>query len=453
MNNQLPPDPEFEDEMLVSMKDWTAQDFSNLYVRYRPIVLAHVKKVLANPDQAEEVTQDTFFYLMTALPEVDSELGVLRLLKWKSRMLALNLVARESRISQAPLDESASFFEADIPEPSDAVVRADDAAIVAQALAKIPPLQRRALVMSLYEEQTYAQMAETLEVTPNAVRQMVFRAKASFRKALIGEAAAEGLSASEILSLAARRAAANSGKFFGAAGVMVLVAAVSFGFMPQSPSDQRASLPSPVIQEEFGDLGMSSDSDAGEEEVPAPASLATGPETQEPAIELSESVAPAETVSISNFETDLAEGTSTAEVAQAPFSAQLQTGLVASSLSVRQVNHPFGTPAGQVAVSFDFGPDLQMFANYDPTTNVLVSPVLVAEVNGQQLIGIPKLSAAELVDAGGGFSELKVSIQDFYAEVDGAALNYSWITDASSSLTLTTNQKSSIVRGEALLNG
>jgi RNA polymerase sigma factor (sigma-70 family) len=453
MNHQLPPDPEFEDAVPVSMKDWTAQDFSNLYVRYRPTVLAHVKKVLVNPDQAEEVTQDTFFYLMTALPEVDSEFGVLRLLKWKSRMLALNLVARESRISQAPLDESTSSFEAEIPEPSEAIVRADDAAIVAQALAKIPPLQRRALVMSLYEEQTYAQMAETLEVTPNAVRQMVFRAKGSFRKALIGEAAAEGLSVSEILSLAARRAAANSGKFIGAAGVMVLVAAVSFGFMPQSPSDQRASEPSLVIQEEVGDLGISSDSGAGEEEVPAPSSLATEPETQAPSIEPSESVALAETVSISNFETELAEGASTAEVAQAPFPAQLQTGLVTSSLSVRQVTHPLGTPAGQVAVSFDFGPDLQMFANYDPGTNVLVSPVLVAEVDGQQLIGIPKLSAAEVVDAGGGLSELKVSIQDFYTEVDGAALNYSWITDASSSLTLTTNGKSSIVRGEALLNG
>ena len=70
MNHQLPPDPEFEDAVPVSMKDWTAQDFSNLYVRYRPTVLAHVKKVLVNPDQAEEVTQDTFFYLMTALPEV-----------------------------------------------------------------------------------------------------------------------------------------------------------------------------------------------------------------------------------------------------------------------------------------------------------------------------------------------------------------------------------------------
>lgn len=453
MNHQLPSDPDFEDAVPVSMKDWTAQDFSNLYVRYRPIVLAHVKKVLVNPDQAEEVTQDTFFYLMTALPEVDSEFGVLRLLKWKSRMLALNLVARESRISQGPLDESNSFFEAEIPEPSEAIVRADDAAIVAQALAKIPPLQRRALVMSLYEEQTYAQMAETLEVTPNAVRQMVFRAKESFRKALIGEAAAEGLSVSEILSLAARKAAANSGKFIGAAGVLVLVSALSVGFLPESPSDQRASQLSPVLQEKAGDLGISSDTGVGQGGLPATSPLETEAAIQEPISEPVESAAPVETVANPNLKTGGGEGANTAGVSDAFSVAQLQTGLVTSSLSVRQVNHPLGTPAGHVAVSFDFGPKFQMFANYDPGTNVLVSPVLVAEVDGQQLIGIPKLSAAEVVDAGGGLSELKVSIQDFYTEVDGAALNYSWITDASSSLTLTTNGKSSIVRGEALLNG
>jgi len=59
-----------------NLKNWTAEDFASIYVRFRPHLERQARRYLSNPVQAEEVVQDAFLYLMTTLPELDSELGV-----------------------------------------------------------------------------------------------------------------------------------------------------------------------------------------------------------------------------------------------------------------------------------------------------------------------------------------------------------------------------------------
>jgi RNA polymerase sigma factor (sigma-70 family) len=186
---------------------------------------------LRNNSQVEEVVQDAFLYLMTTLPELDSELGVLRFLKWKTRLLALDVIRSNSRASFTPLDEQPEFA-ADIPENGDALERADDAAIVALALAKLQPRHREALIATMYEEKANEVVAEQMGLSDNAFRQLLFRARASFKKALVGEAEVAGKSMAEILSIAARKAAKDSGKIIGAAGAFLLVLAISIGAVP-----------------------------------------------------------------------------------------------------------------------------------------------------------------------------------------------------------------------------
>jgi RNA polymerase sigma-70 factor (ECF subfamily) len=228
--------PEFKEHLADTLtpavlKDWTAKDFASIYVRFRPHLERHARRYLRNNSQVEEVVQDAFLYLMTTLPELDSELGVLRFLKWKTRLLALDVIRSNSRASFTPLDEQPEFA-ADIPENGDALERADDAAIVALALAKLQPRHREALIATMYEEKANEVVAEQMGLSDNAFRQLLFRARASFKKALIGEAEVAGKSMAEILSIAARKAAKDSGKIIGAAGAFLLVLAISIGAVP-----------------------------------------------------------------------------------------------------------------------------------------------------------------------------------------------------------------------------
>ena len=70
-------DPAADENVDGNLTKWSAQDFASIYVRFRPHLERHARRYLSSPVQAEEVVQDAFLYLMTALPELDSELGVL----------------------------------------------------------------------------------------------------------------------------------------------------------------------------------------------------------------------------------------------------------------------------------------------------------------------------------------------------------------------------------------
>lgn len=256
--------PEFKEHFADTLtpavlKDWTAADFASIYVRFRPHLERHARRFLVNPSQVEEVVQDAFLYLMTTLPELDSELGVLKFLKWKVRLLCLDVIRINSRASFAPLEDQPEMA-ASSPELSQALERADDAAIVALALAKLQPRHREVLIASIYEEKATDVVAAQMGLSENATRQLLFRARSAFKKALIGEADTAGLSVGQILSLAARKAAAESGKYISAAGAFLLVLAISVGIIPnlaqpvapvaEPAQTQSATEPEVLVEEE-----------------------------------------------------------------------------------------------------------------------------------------------------------------------------------------------------------
>jgi len=263
-----------ENSQPLVLRNWTGQDFANIYVRFYPHVLRQAKRYLTNHSQAEEITQDAFLYLMTSLPEVDSETGVLKLLKWKVRLLALDLIKTNSQASFAPIDNQPEL-SIDDSALSLELERADDAAIVALALAKLEPRQREALVALLYEEKATVQVAAQLGLNENATRQLVFRAKAAFKKALVGEAETRGLTVSEIISVAARKASKDAGKYVSVASALLLVLAVSIGVLPNlatSPEQLNANTPTVVTD-------LEASSEAGSEVSAADSSAANAANT------------------------------------------------------------------------------------------------------------------------------------------------------------------------------
>jgi RNA polymerase sigma factor (sigma-70 family) len=276
--------PEFREHFADSLtpavlKDWTAKDFASIYVRFRPHLERHARRYLVNPSQVEEVVQDAFLYLMTSLPELDSELGVLKFLKWKTKYLALDVIRSNSRASMAPIDEQPEFASND-PEIGQDVERAEDAAIVSMALAKLQPRHREALIATLYEEKPQEVVAAQMGLSENAFRQLLFRARSAFKKSLIGEAETAGLSMSQILSIAARKAAAESGKYISAAGAFLLVLAISIGVLPNlSPTvtEQEVSAPAPVASSPADAPEAEFEFPAVEEEVPLIVEQAAAP--------------------------------------------------------------------------------------------------------------------------------------------------------------------------------
>ena len=230
------------------LKEWTAQDFANIYTRFRPHLERHARRFLRNPSQVDEVVQDAFLYLMVTLPELDSELGVLRFLKWKVRLLCLDVIRSNSKAYMADIDEHGEF-EADMPAMGSDLERAEDAAIVRLALAKLQPRHREVLIASIYEEKSTLEIAGQVGLTENATRQLLLRARTALKKALVGEVNTQGMSINQILSVAARKAA-HDAKQVGAQAMSVITIAVLgiaafFNFNPASQT-QQVAVPQPT---------------------------------------------------------------------------------------------------------------------------------------------------------------------------------------------------------------
>lgn len=248
--NSAPADSTFSEELSLSSEDvviktrnWTASELTGFYVRYRPQVEAHARRYLSDAHAVEDVTQDAFLYLMTALPELDSEIGVLRFLKWKTQMLCLDLIRHSAAGSRRELP----LEQFDFPsgnELSETIEQADDAAIVRLALSQIPQRHREALVAAVFEEKSARLAATEMGLSENAFRQLLLRARKSFKKAFVGEAAAASLSVSQALKLATARH--RSTLLSGSAMSVVLLAIVSFG-APGAPEPLSvAELSSPA---------------------------------------------------------------------------------------------------------------------------------------------------------------------------------------------------------------
>jgi RNA polymerase sigma-70 factor (ECF subfamily) len=213
----------------VKLAEWSAQDFASIYTRFRPHLERHARRFLHNPSQVDEVVQDAFLYLMVSLPELDSEIGVLRFLKWKVRLLCLDVIRASGKAYLSSIDDVAEPVSSD-PEVSSYLEQQDDAAVLRLALSKLNPRHREVLLASIYEEKSTEQIAAQVGLSENATRQLIFRARAAFKKALLGDDVnTNGMSAAAILSVAARKAAMEAKKVGAQAMVFVLFLMLAIG--------------------------------------------------------------------------------------------------------------------------------------------------------------------------------------------------------------------------------
>jgi RNA polymerase sigma-70 factor (ECF subfamily) len=164
---------------------------------------------------------------------------VLRFLKWKTRLLALDVIRASGKAYINSLDDIQEPESLD-PEVSSHLESQDDAAVVKLALSKLNPRHREVLIASMYEEKSTEQIASQVGLSENATRQLIFRARAAFKKALIGDIDTTGMSAGAILSVAARKAAQESKKIGASAMALIALVVMSLVAFPSLTGNRQA---------------------------------------------------------------------------------------------------------------------------------------------------------------------------------------------------------------------
>lgn len=245
--------------MGIRVVDWSTRELSSFYGRHRSHLVIYAASFLESKIEADEVVQDAFLYLLTAMPELDSEVGLLRFIKWKIRLLCFD-VSRAKKT--APKIQEISDGDLISPEPEHSLVRAEEAAIVSIALSKLPPRQREAIVASVLMDMSNSEVAGKMGLSENAFRQLLLRARKSFKAALIGEAELANRSAGEVLSLAVSRASASSRKYLPTISAsLVLLVTAAFGLYQAGAEPTVISSPQvPTLEADVDQIVKGQDS-------------------------------------------------------------------------------------------------------------------------------------------------------------------------------------------------
>jgi len=237
---------------------WTVEELGSFYVQNRSELFSHALRVLKDKARAEEVTQESLVKVMLGAPELESREHALAYLHRTIENLCIDIFRHEGRRPNLVLlDDATAEIEAlwqQSDDHTETLAKAEDAAIVRQALAMLSPAERAALVMWEVEGRSTEEIAAELGVSPRTVRHTVSRARSSLRRVLSELVLDEvrGLTALDLLSTSYRKASEvvrNSSKV-SLSLILVLFAFLGFNSMPSN-----VGISTLVSQKSSQDLG------------------------------------------------------------------------------------------------------------------------------------------------------------------------------------------------------
>lgn len=160
--------------------------YANLVIRHSPAVFRFLRRMLGNIQDAEDLTQETFFELYRHRGGLRKESNVLPYLFTIARRKAITLIRwRKVRWVLRPL-----AMETDEPLPHDSPNARDllQAERVEQqlnrALLELKPEKRSVLILRFFEGLSYQELAEVMEKPEGTVKSIVFRAEQELRHKL-----------------------------------------------------------------------------------------------------------------------------------------------------------------------------------------------------------------------------------------------------------------------------
>ncbi len=162
--------------------------FEQLVDRYQKPVYHQALRLLSNPEDAADVTQEVFLKVWKGLPVFR---GASSFATWLYRLTdnaAIDLLRREKkRRSDASLDDdegSLTLPPDPAPTPHRAVERKELQQALSNGLAQLTEEHRSVLVMREVNGLSYEEIGRVLDLTPGTVKSRIARARTALLKIL-----------------------------------------------------------------------------------------------------------------------------------------------------------------------------------------------------------------------------------------------------------------------------
>lgn len=174
--------PVDESELVARAKAGDLPAFEELYRRYSAKVYNFTRQLVSSPDDAQDITQETFVRAWNALPRLrnDATFGV-----WLHR-IALN-VCRDTgkrRSRETPVELTDSYDKESRNELSENLVATETIKELRKAVESLSPEHRLVVTMHHLEGLDVSSIAHILKVSKGTVMSRLARAREILRRRL-----------------------------------------------------------------------------------------------------------------------------------------------------------------------------------------------------------------------------------------------------------------------------
>ena len=172
---------------LVAEGDTSA--FEKVIERHQALVAGTAARMLGSNSDVEDIAQQVFIRVWKSarryVPRAKFTTWLLKI----TRNLVFNELRRAKRRAQVPLQSEPGIEELPLkdetnPAPDASLLEGELQRAIEEAIMQLPESQRMALVLRRYEQLSYEEIAEVLDLSVPAVKSVLFRARTELRSRL-----------------------------------------------------------------------------------------------------------------------------------------------------------------------------------------------------------------------------------------------------------------------------
>jgi len=179
---------------MLEVCDGSAAAFEELMLRYQGRLVTVLEHLVGNRDQAEDLAQEVFLRVYRARKSYSPGAKFSTWLYTIANNVASNALRNRFRRREVRLEASSSSIGANPlarmvaassgQMPARQLDKAEMRDIVRLALGALNDRQRMAVLLNKFEEMSYADIAESMQMSPKAVKSLLSRARVTLREIL-----------------------------------------------------------------------------------------------------------------------------------------------------------------------------------------------------------------------------------------------------------------------------
>jgi RNA polymerase sigma-70 factor (ECF subfamily) len=163
--------------------------FEELVERHQALVIGTVARMLGSNSDVEDIAQQVFIRVWKSagryVPRAKFTTWLLKI----TRNLVFNELRRSKRRAHVPIQTEGESEEIQLREetvlaPDAAALEAELQEAIEKAISELPETQRMAVVLRRYEDLSYEDIAEVLDLSVPAIKSVLFRARTELRERL-----------------------------------------------------------------------------------------------------------------------------------------------------------------------------------------------------------------------------------------------------------------------------